>query len=314
MNKLTVEERARILDLLCEGLSIRAVTRVAGASKNTVAKLLLDAGNVCSDYHDANVRNVRAVRVQIDETWSFTSLEQKSVEAVQGAPKGVGDTWTWTAIEADSKLIVSFLVGARDAEHSAWFLDDLMSRLANRAKLTSDGHRAYLQAEEGRSGYDIDDALLLKLHGSQSGKGTDVRYSPVAYNGTRRCREDASLDEADVSTSAVEQENPAMPMHLRRSTVLTNALSKKIQDHANAVALHVMYYNFVRIHKALSITPAMAAGIADRRWEIADITMLIESAEAKLVRRASSGQLADRPVTAASKANARSATGPRGNR
>lgn len=281
MNRLSSEDRARILHLLCEGQSIRAITRLTGASKNTVAKLLADAGKACMAYHDANVRNVKAERVQVDEIWSFTYAKQKNVATAKAAPEGAGDTWTWTAIDADSKLIVSYLVGGRDAEYAMWFMDDLASRLANRVQLTSDGHRAYLEAVEGAFGCDVDYAQLVKLYGSEGGKTSEVRYSPAECTGTRKRRVEGNPDERHVSTSYVERNNLTMRMHMRRFTRLTNGFSKKIENHAYAVALHMMYYNFVRVHGKLRMSPAMAAGVSDNLWEVSDIVALMEAAEAE---------------------------------
>ena len=284
MNRLTCDERAKILHLLCEGMSIRAITRLTGASKNTVAKLLIDAGKACATYHDANVREVKASRVQVDEIWSFTYAKQKNVAAAKAAPEGAGDTWTWTALDADSKMILSYFVGGRDGECAMWFMDDLASRLANRVQRTSDGHRAYLEAVEGAFGCDVDYAQLVKLYGNapESFKG---RYSPAECTGIKKTRIEGNPDEKHVSTSYVERSNLTMRMHMRRFTRLTNAFSKKVENHAHAVALHMMYYNFVRIHKTLRVTPAMEAGVADRLWDIADIAMFVEQAEAKPVKR-----------------------------
>lgn len=279
MNRLSSEDRARILHLLCEGMSIRAITRTTGASKNTVAKLLVDAGKACAAYHDEHVRNVKASRVQVDEIWSFTYAKQKNVATAKAAPEGAGDTWTWTALEAESKLIVSYLVGGRDAEYAMWFMDDLRARLANRVQLTSDGHRAYLEAVEGAFGADVDYAQLIKLYGPTV--GAPGRYSPGDCIGSKKFRVEGNPDVAHVSTSYVERQNLTMRMHMRRFTRLTNAFSKKVENHAYAVALHMMYYNFVRIHKTLRVTPAMAAGVTDKLWEIGDIVALVEKAEAQ---------------------------------
>ena len=278
MNKLTIEERAKILHLLCEGMSIRAITRLTGASKNTVAKLLIDAGKACAAYHDANVRNVKAARVQVDEIWSFTYAKQKNVATAKAAPDQAGDTWTWTAIDADSKMILSYLVGGRDGEYAMWFMDDLASRLANRVQLTSDGHKAYLEAVEGAFGMDVDYAQLVKMYGPTI--TAPGRYSPAECTGAKKVPVAGSPNPADVSTSYVERSNLTMRMHMRRFTRLTNAFSKKVENHAHAVALHMMYYNFVRVHKTLRVTPAMEAGVTDRLWEIADIAKLVEDAEA----------------------------------
>ncbi|WP_455274852.1 IS1 family transposase [Rhizobium herbae] len=280
MNKLDTETRCRILHLLCEGQSIRAITRIMGMSKNTVAKLLADAGKACAEYHNQNVRNVRAQRVQCDEIWSFTYAKQKNVKTAVAAPEGAGDTWTWTALDADSKLIVSYLVGGRDGEYAMAFMDDVASRLANRVQMTTDGHRAYLEAVEGAFGCDVDYAQLIKIYGSapESAKG---RYSPAECTGARKERVEGNPDFEHVSTSYVERQNLTMRMHMRRFTRLTNGFSKKVENHAYAVALHFMYYNFVRIHKTLRMSPAMAAGVSDRLWEMRDIVALVEVAEAK---------------------------------
>jgi IS1 family transposase len=276
MNRLTAEDRARILHLLCEGQSIRAVTRLTGASKNTVTKLLIDAGKACADYHDGNVRNVKAERIQVDEIWSLTYAKQKNVASAKAAPDGAGDTWTWTAIEADTKLIVSYSVGGRDGECAMWFIDDLRARLANRVQLTSDGHKAYLEAFEGVFGADVDYAQLVKIYGSgpESAKG---RYSPADCTRIKKTKIEGNPDMAHVSTSYVERSN--LTMRMRRFTGLTNVFSKKVENHAYAVALHMMYYNFVRLHSKLRMSPAMAAGVSDRLWEVADIVALIEASE-----------------------------------
>lgn len=280
MNKLTPQTRSRILHLLCEGQSIRSITRLMGVSKNTVAKLLSDAGAVCAEYQDQALRNLTSRRVQVDEIWSFTYAKQKNVASAKSAPEGAGDTWTWTAIDADTKLVMSWLVGSRDSDYAMGFMDDLAKRLANRVQLTSDGHRAYLEAVEGAFGGDIDYAMLVKIYGNspESAKG---RYSPAECTGSKKVRVEGSPDPKHVSTSFAERQNLTMRMHMRRFTRLTNAFSKKVEAHANAVALHFMYYNFVRIHQSLRVTPAMAAGVTDKLWEISDIVSLIEAKEAE---------------------------------
>ena len=280
MHKLPSQDRARILHLLCEGQSIRAITRVTGASKNTVAKLLCDAGKACMAFHDATVRDVKAKRIQVDEIWSFTYAKQKNVATAKAAPEGAGDTWTWTAIDADSKLIVSYFVGGRDGECAIWFMDDLASRLANRVQLTSDGHKAYLEAVEGAFGCDVDYAIINKIYGTmpEAAKG---RYSPAVCLGAKKERIEGKPDPAHVSTSYVERNNKTMRMHMRRFTRLTDGFSKKVENHAYAVALHMMYYNFVKVHTKLRMSPAMAAGVSDRLWEVSDIVALIEKAEAE---------------------------------
>lgn len=282
MKRLSTEERARILHLLCEGMSIRAITRLTGASKNTVAKLLIDAGKACMGYHDQFVRRVEASRIQVDEIWTFTYAKQAHVKAAKAAPDGAGDTWTWTAIDADSKLIVSWLVGGRDADSALDFMHDLRSRLRNRVQLTSDGLNTYLDAVEGAFGDDVDYAQLVKIYGEpRYASGPDRRYSPGECCGARKRRVTGNPDPSEVCTSFVERQNLTMRMHMRRFTRLTNAFSKKVENHAYAVALHMMYYNFVRLHGSLRVTPAMAAGVSDRLWEIGDIVALVEKAESR---------------------------------
>jgi IS1 family transposase len=281
MRKLASADRARILHMLCEGNSIRAVTRMTGASKNTVTKLLIDAGKACLAHHDQYVRNVKSSRVQVDEIWSFTYAKQRTVATAKAAPDHAGDTWTWTAIDADSKLIVSYLVGGRDADYAYEFLHDLRSRLRNRVQLTSDGHKGYLAAVEDAFGDDVDYAMLVKMYGNvpESFKG---KYSPAVCTGAKRTRITGNPDYDHVSTSYAERSNLTMRMHMRRFTRLTNAFSKKVENHLYAVALHMAYYNFVRIHQTLRVTPAMAAGVADRLWEVSDIVALIEKAESRV--------------------------------
>jgi IS1 family transposase len=283
MKILARATRSQILHLLCEGNSIRGVTRLTGASKNTVIKLMIDAGKACMAFHDANVRDVKAKRVQVDEIWSFTYAKQKNVARAVAAPDGAGDTWTWTAIDADSKMILSYFVGGRDGECAMWFVDDLRSRLAGRIQLTSDGHKAYLEAVEGAFGGDIDYAILHKVYGAshESAKG---RYSPAECIGIEKKRIEGDPDEKHVSTSYVERSNLTMRMHMRRFTRLTNGFSKKVENHAYAVALHMMYYNFVKLHSKLRVSPAMAAGVSSNLWEIGDIVSLVEAEEAKADR------------------------------
>lgn len=279
MNKLPAEKRAAILTLLCEGNSLRAVTRITGVSLDTVTKLLVDAGRACEAFHDRAVRGVQARRVQCDEIWSFTYAKAKNVEAAKAAPDGAGDTWTWTALDADSKLIVGWFVGGRDAECARAFMEDVAGRLAGRAQLTTDGHKAYLDAVEAAFGGDVDYAMLEKIYGTapEAAKG---RYSPAECIGARKRPIEGRPDPAHVSTSYVERQNLTMRMHMRRFTRLTNGFSKKVENHAYAVALHFTFYNFVRIHKTLRVTPAMAAGLTGRLWEMRDVVALLEAAEA----------------------------------
>lgn len=279
MNRLTRDERARILHLLCEGNSIRAVTRLTGASKNTVTKLLVDAGMACAAYQDRVLRNLPCKRVQVDEIWSFVYAKQANVATAKKAGSDAGDVWTWTALCADTKLMASFFVGDRTATSARIFLDDLKERLAGRIQLTSDGHRAYVEAVDEIFGRDVDYGILQKIYGSDP-QG-EKRYSPAKCIGAEKELVKGCPDPAHVSTSYVERSNLTIRMHTRRFTRLTNAFSKKIENHACAVALHCMYYNFVRIHKTLKFTPAMAAGVTNRLWEIGDMIDVLEAWEAK---------------------------------
>lgn len=275
MNKLPLAKRAQILTLLCEGSSLRSISRVVDVSINTVTKLLVDAGSACAAYHDEAVRNVTARRVQCDEIWSFCYAKAKNVSTAKSPVDGAGDVWTWTALDADSKLIVSYLVGGRDAEYAIEFMDDLRSRLANRVQLTTDGHKAYLEAVEGAFGGDVDYAQLVKLYGAapESAKG---RYSPAECIGARKMPVEGKPDVRHVSTSYVERQNLTMRMSMRRFTRLTNGFSKKIDNHCHALALYFMFYNFTRIHKAHKMTPAMAAGVMDRLWSVEDLVRLTD--------------------------------------
>lgn len=281
MNKLDAKTRTLILRCLVEGNSIRATARLADVSKVTVNKLLVDAGKACAKYHDENVVGVRAARVQCDEIWSFTYAKQKNVADAKAAPEGAGDTWTWTALDSDTKLVISYMVGARDSEYAMAFMDDLRGRLANRVQLTTDGHKPYLEAVEGAFGGDIDYAILVKHYGEPTGqKGNERKYSPADCTGTRKVKISGESARADVSTSHVERQNLTMRMHMRRFTRLTNAFSKKVENHQYAVALHFMYYNFARVHQTLRVSPAIAAGVSDRLWSVEDIVGLVEAQEA----------------------------------
>src|SRR5271163_960360 len=279
MNKFDHAERARILHLLCEGNSIRATTRLTGASKKAVSKLLVDAGQAAAWYQDRVFHNLTCRRIQVDEIWAFVYAKQKNVETAKAAPDGAGDAWTWTAIDAETKLIPSWFVGGRDAECASWFMNDLASRLANRVQLTSDGHKAYLEAVEGAFGADVDYAMLVKLYGAspESAKG---RYSPAECTGAIKTPIEGQPDPKHISTSYSERSNLTVRMHTRRFTRLTNAFSKKLENHAHSVALFAMYYNFVKLHRTLRTTPAMAAGVTGRLWEIGDVVDVLEAWEA----------------------------------
>ncbi|HTK34608.1 MAG TPA: IS1 family transposase [Caulobacteraceae bacterium] len=288
MNKLPLAKRVQILSMLCEGSSMRSISRVADVSINTVTKLLVDAGEACLALHDEQVRGVKASRVQCDEIWSFCYAKAKNVAKAEAAPAGAGDVWTWTAIDADTKLMLSYFVGDRSGESAMILMDDLRSRIANRVQLTTDAHRAYLVAVESAFGADADYAQLLKIYGyskgTQSG-GSTGRYSPPECLGIKKQRIAGRPDEAHISTSYVERTNLSIRMQNRRFTRLTNAFSKKFENHVHALALYFMFYNFVRIHKTLKVTPAMAAGVSQTLWTMEDIAEKIEARTAKPAKR-----------------------------
>lgn len=272
MNRLPLAKRAQILGLLVEGNSLRATSRLADVSINTVTKLLVDLGAACSAYQDQALRNLPCKRVQVDEIWAFCYSKQRNVPVERKGEFGVGDVWTWTGIDADTKLAVSWLVGDRGGDTAKMFVKDLASRLASRVQLTSDGHVPYLWAVEDAFGADIDYAMLVKRYG-QTLEG-QRRYSPPECVGAERQVVTGNPDRDHISTSFVERQNLNMRMSMRRFTRLTNAFSKKVENHAHAVALHFMYYNFGRIHKSLRVTPAMAAGVTDHVWSLEEIAAL----------------------------------------
>jgi len=279
MNKLPVAKRAQILSMLCEGSSMRSVSRLADVSINTVSKLLVDAGRLCAAFHDDQVKGVKARRVQVDEIWSFTYAKKKNVtRKIAENVEGAGDTWTWTAIDADSKLVISWLVGGRSLEYAIPFMNDLRSRLANRVQLTSDGHRAYLVAVEEAFGLDVDFAQLVKIYGGTSTED-QRRYSPAECIGCVPTAITGDPDPKHISTSFAERQNLTMRMHMRRFTRLTNAFSKKLENHIHMIALYTVFYNFTKIHKTLRVTPAMAAGLTDKVWDMADVVRLLEEIE-----------------------------------
>lgn len=278
MNKLSRAQRTQIASLLVEGMSLRAITRTTGASINTVTKLLVDAGKACSEYQDRAFRNLTCKRLQVDEIWAFCYAKQKNVATAKRAPEGAGDIWTWTAIDADTKLMPSWYIGARDSAAAQHFIGDLALRLANRVQLTSDGHKAYLDAIEQSFGADIDYAQLVKIYGEPT--GAVGRYSPGECIGTEMRRVEGRPDPEHISTSYAERANLTMRMGMRRFTRLTNAFSKKVENHAHMVSLHMMYYNFVRIHQTLRCTPAMAAGVSKTLWELTDMVKVLEDWEA----------------------------------
>lgn len=278
MNKLTRTARAQILGMMVEGMSIRATSRMTGASKNTVVKLLEDAGEAFSAYQDRTLRGLTCKRIQVDEIWAFVYAKAKNVKTAKAAPEGAGDCWTWLAIDADTKLIPSFYIGARDGDAAQHFIGDLALRLTNRVQLTSDGHKAYLEAVEHSFGADIDYAMLVKIYGDAPGAG---RYSPGECIGAVKQRVEGRPDPKHISTSYAERANLTLRMGARRFTRLTNAFSKKVENHAHSVAIHTMHYNFVRIHQTLRVTPAMAAGVTAKLWELADMVAVLEEWEAR---------------------------------
>jgi IS1 family transposase len=281
MNKLSQSERAKIIHLLCEGMSIRAITRLTGVSKTTVSKLVVDAGEAAAWYQDRVFQSIKCKRLQIDEIWGFVGAKQKNVANMKRHIPDAGDAWLWLATDADTKLVPCWHVGGRDSGAAYEFIDDLASRLTSRTQITTDGHKAYLDAIDTAFGGDVDYAMLVKLYGAspESAKG---RYSPAECTGAIKTPISGEPDHKHISTSYAERNNLNVRMHSRRMTRLTNAFSKKMENHAHAMALHFLYYNFVRIHKTLKITPAMAAGVTDRLWEVADMVSVLESWEASL--------------------------------
>lgn len=272
MNRLSTEERARIIRLLVEGNSLRAVTRIAGCSINTVTRLLVGVGTAAAAFHDERVRGLKAKRVQRDEIWAFVGAKKKNTTAEQHR-EGFGDAWTWVALDADSKLCVSCLVGGRDGGWAWDFMQDVASRIKGRVQLTTDGHKPYLGAVEGAFGVDVGFATLQKIYGGVSEEEAR-RYSPARCIGCEMKPVIGNRDPEHVSTSIVERQNLTMRMSMRRFTRLTNAFRRKLENHAHAVALHFLHYNFARVHKSLRVTPAMEAGISDHVWSLEEIAAL----------------------------------------
>ena len=268
MNKLDTKTRVQILTMLCEGSSMRSVSRVCGVSINTVTKLLVDAGRMCAAFHDERVRGVKSEKIQCDEIWSFSYAKAKNVRFAKSAPEGSGDVWTWTAIDADSKLMVSWHVGDRSQYTGTSFMSDLKARLANKVQLTTDGHRAYLTAVS-EVDFDADYAMLIKIFEPDViGPG---RYSPPRCVGIQTDIIKGNPDPKHINTSFAERQNLTMRMAMRRFTRLTNAFSKKFENHCHALAIYFYWYNWVRVHKTLGVTPAMAAGLADCVMKMDDI-------------------------------------------
>ena len=265
MNKLSPERRAQVISALVEGNSIRATCRMTGAAKGTVLKLLADVGEVCRDYQDKHVRKLTSRRIQCDEIWAFCHAKEKNVPEEKKGQFGYGDVWTWTAIDADSKLVISWCIGGRDSYTGLAFMQDVARRVSQRVQLTTDGHKVYLNAIENVFGIDIDYAMLVKVYGRPS-KEEQRRYSPASCVGTETQVIRGNPDPKHINTSYVERQNLTMRMGMRRFTRLTNAFSKKVQNLGHAVALHFLHYNFCRVHQTLGTTPAVAAGVADHVW------------------------------------------------
>jgi IS1 family transposase len=274
MNKLTDEKRAQVVAVLVEGNSIRATVRMTGVAKNTIQKLLLDLGEKCSEYLDKTLCNLKSERVQIDELWSFVAAKQKHVTpAVISRTGYAGDAWTFVAIDADSKLVISWMVGERDTRTARAFMDDVAGRLSNRVQVTTDGHKMYLNAVPDAFDDEVDYAQLVKVYGAPN--DGEKRYSPAQCIGCESYAITGKPDQKHISTSYIERQNLTVRMGNRRFTRLTNAFSKKIENHVASIAIHYMHYNFCRIHQTLRVTPAMAAGVTDRLWEIGDIIKLV---------------------------------------
>ena len=272
MNRLTISKRAQIVAALVEENSIRSTVRMTGIAKNTITKLLMELGPACEDYQDRALRNLPCRRIQVDEIWSFVGAKDKNVP-LDEMGKGRGSVWTWVALDADTKLIPSWLISDRSADAATILMRDLAGRLRSRVQLTTDGHKAYLSAVEEAFGADIDYSQLIKIYGTPL--EAETLYSPGECTGCKRERVIGRPDPLHVSTSYVERQNLTMRMSIRRLTRLTNAFSKKIENHAAAVAVFYMYYNFARIHQTLRVTPAMAAGVTDHVWELEEIIRLI---------------------------------------
>jgi IS1 family transposase len=284
MNRLDPTKRAQAISALVEGNSIRATSRMTGIARNTLLSLVVDAGAACAEFQDKALQNLQCKRIQCDEIWQFCYAKDKNVPLDKKGQFGIGSVWTWTALDADTKLVCSWMIGNRDAYAAYEFMKDLQGRLASRVQLTTDGHSAYLQAVEAAFGADIDFAQLVKIYGESP--EAEKRYSPAECIGAKKNAISGDPDMKHVSTSYVERQNLTMRMHMRRFTRLTNGFSKKLENHVAAVSLHFMYYNFVRIHQTLRITPAMAAGVTDRLWEMADIVRLLDERNERLDAKA----------------------------
>ena len=277
MNQLSTVERAHVVRCLVHGVSMRATSRITGVARNTIDKLLVELGAACSEYQDRTLRNLNSKRIQVDECWAFVACKQKQVTMENIEQYGIcGDVWTWAAIDADSKLIPCWSIGQRDASTATHFVADLADRLADRVQLTSDGLKAYLGAVENAFNGAVDYAMLVKIYGEIDTEG-QRRYSPAKCIGCEILSVTGDPDVDHISTSYIERSNLTMRMGMRRFTRLTNAFSKKVENHAAAVSLHMMYYNFGRSHQTLKTSPAVAAGLADHVWSIEEIIALLDS-------------------------------------
>jgi IS1 family transposase len=282
-NKLSTEKRAQIVGCLVEGMSIRATVRVTGAAKNTVTKLLVELGSACAEYQHRVMQHLPCRNLQVDEIWSFCYAKKRNVPDEHRGEFGYGDVYTWVAIDADTKLVPTYLVGERKLADAKVFMEDLAERMANRIQLTTDGHKAYLKAVPHAFGDDIDFAVLLKLYGKDA--LDDQYYGPPQCIGSVVHGRIGKPDPEHISTSYVERQNLTMRMGMRRFTRLTNAFSKKVENLAHAVSLHFMYYNFARKHQTLGTTPAVAAGITDHVWTLAEIVSLLDAEPVSVGRR-----------------------------
>lgn len=280
MNRLPFEKRRQILHMMVEGNSIRGIARLVDVSPVTVLRYLELAGTSCAAFHNENVRGVKSQRIECDEIWSFNYCKRATLPKAKAAPEGAGDAWTWTALDADSKLIISYLVGGRDAMWAGEFMQDVADRVANRVQLTTDGHAAYLSAVEDAFGADIDYAMLVKHYGpTADAGGPERKYSPGVCTGATKRQIEGKPDKRHVSTSYVEKHNQSMRQHMRRFTRLTAAHSKKLINHIHMVALYTVWYNFARVNSAVKVSPAMAAGLSETLWDVSDIVKLIETME-----------------------------------
>lgn len=284
MNRLTSEKRVQVINCLIEGCSIRSTVRMTGAAKKTVMRLVLEVGEFCAEYQDKAFRNLKCKRLQVDELWSFCYCKQKNVTESIAEKHVAGDVWLWSAVDAETKLVPSWYVGQRDAITATEFIADLESRLANRVQLTSDGHKVYLNAVIDAFADEIDYAQLVKYYGNEP--EAQKRYSPAVCTGAEKIIRLGDPDPKHISTSYVERHNLSVRMTVRRFTRLTNAFSKKIENHCAAIALGYFAYNFIKIHRTLRVTPAMAAGVTDRLWDVRDLVAAWEAEERREERAA----------------------------